>query len=375
MSRRTFGTIRQRASGRFQARYWLDGEQVSIPGTFESRKAASAALARRQTELERGVRVNPRSAKERFDSYASRVIDQRVLAPRTAELYRSLLERHLQPTFGAVPIGSIAPSSVRTWHTGLAKDHPTTAAKAYRLLNLVMRIALDDDVIGRNPCRIEGGGVEHAPERPTATLAEVEKMIEVMPEHLRALISLALWCQLRRGELLALRRRDLDLVHARVTIARAAQRLTGEQVSYKEPKSRASRRRVAIPPHILDDLGEHLARFVGSEHESPLFTSSTGGPISAEQLNRHWNRARLAAGRPDLHLHDLRHTGATLAAATGASTKDLMARLGHSSPRAALIYQHASEDRDRVVADALAQWREPAKVVPIRPTTRPPVGP
>jgi integrase len=70
-------------------------------------------------------------------------------------------------------------------------------------------------------------------------------------------------------------------------------------------------------------------------------------------------------GRPDLHLHDLRHTGNTLAAATGASTKELMARMGHANPRAALIYQHATRDRDAAIAAALSDLAKPAKVTGI----------
>ena len=66
-----------------------------------------------------------------------------------------------------------------------------------------------------------------------------------------------------------------------------------------------------------------------------------------------WGRATKAVGITGLRFHDLRHTGNTLAAATGASTKELMARFGQSSPRAALIYQHATRDRDREIADAL----------------------
>jgi integrase len=66
-----------------------------------------------------------------------------------------------------------------------------------------------------------------------------------------------------------------------------------------------------------------------------------------------WNAARTKAGAPELHFHDLRHVGGTLAAATGASVKELMARLGHSSTRAALIYQHATRDRDQSIAEAL----------------------
>lgn len=66
-----------------------------------------------------------------------------------------------------------------------------------------------------------------------------------------------------------------------------------------------------------------------------------------------WNVACARAGMPGLHFHDLRHVGGTLAAATGASLKELMARLGHSSTRAAMIYQHATKDRDLAIAQAL----------------------
>ena len=67
----------------------------------------------------------------------------------------------------------------------------------------------------------------------------------------------------------------------------------------------------------------------------------------------YWHKARESVGLPDLHFHDLRHTGGTLSAATGATLKELMARLGHSSVRAAMIYQHATRDRDQAIAKAL----------------------
>ena len=85
-------------------------------------------------------------------------------------------------------------------------------------------------------------------------------------------------------------------------------------------------------------------------------------------LYRVFYPAREAAGRPDLRFHDLRHTGATLAAATGATLAELMARLGHSTPGAAMRYQHASADRDRVIAEALSKLATD-NVTPIRRTT------
>ncbi len=78
-----------------------------------------------------------------------------------------------------------------------------------------------------------------------------------------------------------------------------------------------------------------------------------------------WERARRAVGRPDLRLHDVRHSGLTWAAASGASVAELMHRGGHASPAAALRYQHATADRDRAIADALAALAEPSEVTPM----------
>jgi len=80
--------------------------------------------------------------------------------------------------------------------------------------------------------------------------------------------------------------------------------------------------------------------------------------------------AREKVGRPDLHLHDLRHTGLTFAAATGATTAELMRRAGHSSAAAALRYQHATDDRDKVLADALADLAASADIVPLADISR-----
>ena len=86
-----------------------------------------------------------------------------------------------------------------------------------------------------------------------------------------------------------------------------------------------------------------------------VFPNSKGEPLRRGSFASVWQRARVRAGVPHLRFHDLRHTGNTLAAATGASTRELMSRMGHSSMRAALIYQHATTDRDAAIAAALSR--------------------
>ena len=88
-----------------------------------------------------------------------------------------------------------------------------------------------------------------------------------------------------------------------------------------------------------------------------MFVGPEGCKLRRSNFHRSvWSKARLAVGMADLHFHDLRHTGGTLSAATGATLKELMARLGHSSVRAAMIYQHASRDRDQAIAKALGSF-------------------
>jgi integrase len=112
----------------------------------------------------------------------------------------------------------------------------------------------------------------------------------------------------------------------------------------------------------MASITRHLDQFTGPDGNSLLFTMESGAPLTAATLQRAWAKARLAVGRQDLHLHDLRHTGLTLAAATGATTAELMHRAGHASASAALRYQHATQDRDRVLADALEALVSPVKL-------------
>jgi integrase len=106
-----------------------------------------------------------------------------------------------------------------------------------------------------------------------------------------------------------------------------------------------------IVPALLDHLGE----YVSPESDALVFTADNGKPIWRGNFNKlvDWKGAVESVGVPGLHFHDLRHTGNTLAARTGASLADLMARMGHDSSQAAMIYQHKSREADRAIAQAL----------------------
>jgi integrase len=281
--------------------------------------------------------------------YADQWLEARVgLAVRTIELYEWLLNRYIEPELGTISLASLTPAVIRAWNSGHAKEHPTTAAKAYRLLSSILRTAVSDEILTRNPCQVRGAAVERAPERPIATMAEVDALAKAMPGPLRIAVLLAAWCQLRRGEVRGLRRGDIDIARGILSVNETRTNTMSGRTIVKAPKTRAGKRLVAIPPNILHLLSDHLREFV-EDSEDALVIATTD-----RFLGLSWRRARVTANRPDLRFHDLRHSGLTWSAATGASLAELMRRAGHVSQAAALRYQHATDERDRILADALA---------------------
>jgi integrase len=106
---------------------------------------------------------------------------------------------------------------------------------------------------------------------------------------------------------------------------------------------------------------DHLARFAAPGPNGLVSIGPKGGRLRRSNVRETWERAREAVGMPELHFHDLRHTGNTMAAAQGASLRELMERMGHSSPRAALIYLHATRERDQKIAAGMGKAFAAAK--------------
>lgn len=365
MGRRGWGTVRKLSSGRYQARYADgSGNQVSAPSTFATKAEADRWLARARTEMDSGRWADPKAGKETVRVYAERWVETRLvrgrpLAPRTAELYRAQLKNHIVPALGATQLRQLETSAVRAWYgklSGPSGPGQVTAAKCYRLLRAICTTAVDDNLMARNPCSIRGAGQERSSERPMFTLAQVQALADAVEDRWRALILLAAWTGLRIGELSALRREHLDVTAGTVCVRSSVVDVIGRERSYGPPKSAAGRRTVAIPPHIIDDLEHHLVTYAQPGAQGLVFVGPRGGPIRRNNFSaRVWAPAAEAAGLPPgSHLHDLRGWGATVAARYGATTKELMHRLGHASPAMALRYQRAEQDRDAALAAAMS---------------------
>ncbi|WP_396906983.1 tyrosine-type recombinase/integrase [Mycolicibacterium phlei] len=365
--KRSFATIRKLPSGRFQVRYTVDGVRYTAPSTFAARIDAEAFIVAKRRDIDRQVwsaEDDEKPAPITFGAYSARWLAERQVAgrplkARTREHYQSLLDDHLLPAFGARQVAAIKPKDVRDWYSATLVDRPTLRSHAYSLLRTIMNSAVADEIIDANPCRITGAGrAKRVKKIRPASLDELATATNAMPERLRLMVTLASWCALRFGETIELRRKDVDLAEGVIRVRRAAVRTNGGQFAVTTPKSDAGVRDVAIPPHVLPQVEDHLVRFVDRSRDALLFPSEAGGHIQPSTLYRHWYKARAAAGREDLRWHDLRHSGAVLAAATGASLAELMARLGHSTPQAAMRYQHAAQGRDKKIAALLSKIAE-----------------
>jgi len=268
------GSIRALKSGRWQVRVFdrATGKHVSL-GTFPTKQDANAALNRAIADQSRGKWVSPERGRVTVAAYAGEWITCHPgLGPRTRERYAGLLTHHIAPHLGEAPMGDLTTATVRRWHAGLHEAaSPDTAAKAYRLLRAVCNTAVEDSVLALNPCQVKGAGVERPDERPTATVAEVHALAAAVAPRFRMLVLMAAWTGLRFGELGALIRSDLDLLHGTVSVTKNRQRLDDGTSVVVRPKSAAGRRVVSIPPPLLPQLAEHLERYVGATPEALVF--------------------------------------------------------------------------------------------------------
>ena len=246
----------------------------------------------------RGSYVDPRHGRATFESYAASWLELRPnLRPRTRELYEGQLRNHLLPTLGPVELAKLTPPVVRAWHAKLLNAGTISVTTAAKCYRLLKTIL--------------------------GTAVEDDK--------------------------------------ATVTVVASASELANGTRILGDPESYAGRRTVSIPAAIIPALVHHLEQFAEPGPDGVVFVGSKGGPLRRANFNTTWHALAREAQLEGLRFHDLRHTGNTLAAMTGASAKELMVRMGHSSARAALGYQHATEERERLIASRLSDMIDGAR--------------
>lgn len=379
--RETFGQLDKLPSGRYRARYTgPDGERHAAPATFDNLTDARAWLAARQTEIATGKWQPPSvvaaALAERshtLATYAETWLASRTnskgdhLRPRTVEEYRRLLrspdpakpEDKGGPLAELLPlvVGSITPARVREWRSAqLATGRKTQTSRAYGLLSAIMATAAHDGIADANPCTIKGGQTTHTGRKVVPpTDAELDAILARITPRYRALVVVAAVGGLRYGEAIALRAKDVTVERddagavaaVRLNVERGVVR-TAEGMVAGSTKSEAGVRRVGIFGADAEVVAEHVRGLIG---DALLFPAKDGVSYLAQSAFwKHWNPARTAAGRADMPFHALRHYAGTSYAQAGATPRETMARLGHSSLGAAMRYQHSGNRDDELAA-------------------------
>ena len=381
---RGWGHIRTLPSGRYQASY-KDPNAKEVrhyaPMTYTARADAEHWLTneRRSMELNRWVPPALRAAQAQIKSetvadYAKRWVAERKLTERTREGYASTLRLHIAPTtLGKTPIADVTPPMVRAWRSGLGTKYPTRNAHAYSLLHSIFETAvIQDELLTVNPCQIKGAMA--TPTQRQAVVLSVGELAAladaIKPDRMKALVLLKAWCGLRWGEVIELRRKDIDMDAG---VVRARRAVTHRKGCHIGPLKQGKPHTVVIPPHIRADVKHHLDVHVAKGEDALLFPPARGGCHLNDRVFRDYLDPALEAigqktDADGMRVHDLKHFAGTMASRVG-NLRETMARLGHTTVKAAMVYQNEVTGRDAEIAAALSELATTEAAQPTAATT------
>jgi integrase len=357
--------VQKRPDGRWRARY-RDTTGKEHSRHFKRKIDAQRWLDEVTASIVTGQYVDPNAGKILFRDYAEPWRAAQVHRPSSQAHVEGMLRRHAYPFFGARQIASILPSEIQAWVTRLSTGDaatkrrplaPATVGVIHGIVFQIFRAAVRDRKIMANPC--EGTrlpGVERRRVSPVST-AQVEKLREGLPDHLKALVLLTAGTGLRQGEVFGLTRDRLRLL-GRSPVVVVDRQLVQRRVTgpvFGPPKTKASYRTVPLPAVVVQALNDHIAAYDIAE-DALLFTMF-GKPIVRSTFGHVFRPAAQAAGltaETGTGMHALRHYYASLLIRYGESVKTVQVRLGHASASETLdTYSHLWPDAEDRTRDAI----------------------
>jgi integrase len=296
------------------------------------------------------------------------------LRPKTWAQYEQVSRMHIVPIIGRLKLKDVRPDHVQSLYTKKMEEgkSPTTVRIIHAVLHRAFVQAVKWGLLGRNPVDAVNKPKPRRVEMKVLSDDQVRSLLSMVEgTKYAALYHLAVTTGLRQGELLGLRWSDLDWVSRQLRVQRQLQRVTGQGLVFKEPKSSAGRRVVVLGSTTIDKLREHLILqreqrlFAGKrwQENDLIFPSTIGTPMGPRNLMRHFKSILNAAGLPDIRFHDLRHTAATLMLQQGIHPKVVQERLGHSAISLTLdTYSHVLPSMQEEAAKAMDELLTPIPV-------------
>lgn len=364
------GTITKRGENSWRITYDAgrtpEGRRIRRTETVRgSYKDAERRLTERVSERDQGIDVEPNrvTVAEYLDAW----LRNHAVSDQSKARYRQLMRRHILPTLGALRLRALKPLHLQACLTKAeANVSASTANDTFTLLNMALAQAVRWQLIARNPAlAVERPRIVEADVMRVLGPAEIERLLAAAEgTEFAPLIALAIATGIRRGEALALKWPSVDLAAGTITIAENARFQPGEGVVYGAPKTKKSRRTIALSAVTVAMLRDHRKQQVANQDKwrrewsndhHLVFTNEIGEPLPLGSFNSRFSKIVTAAGLTPLRFHDLRHTHGTLLAGAGINPKVISDRLGHSDVKFTLNrYVTPTEDHQRAAAEAFS---------------------
>jgi integrase len=287
-------------------------------------------------------------------------------APKTYQGYELVVRLHIVPVLGRKRLRTLGVPDIRDLLARLEEQGMSTRGiqQVHAVLRNALQSAMRDEIVLRNVAMLVQVKTPRYEVGRGLSVEQARTLLEATRgDRLHALYVLAVYLGLRRGELLGLRWRDVDLDQGTLQVRHTLQRVDGD-LQFLPPKTRTSRRTVPLPRPCLDALRAHrvaqdkerLAAGFRWIDEDMVFASRVGTPIEPDNLSRSWYRVRKVLGDPPPRFHDLRHTCVSLLLAEGAPPHVVQQIVGHSAIDVTMtIYAHASLDEKRKALSRLGE--------------------
>ena len=335
--------------------------------THGTRRQAEAELTRLMGEYDRGLAhpITQLKTADYLTDWLTNVVAHRN-QPRTVQSYRILVDRHIIPVLGNLPLEHITPRDIESVFSSMRKRGLTenTALHAFSVLRRALRDAERKGLVVQNVCRLVDPP-KRAPYKANAP--EIDAIVDILAEadstKYGPILHFMARTGVRRGEAVALHWKNIDLEVEVATIVESAIRVPGQQIMFRPTKSAAGRRGIALDLHTISILRQHRAaqnhsilRLGGAYQDQGLvFSGQLGGPMDLDDLSHQFTRIAARAGHSGITLHGLRHGHAAGLIKTGAHPRVVQERLGHSSAAFTLqVYGHLAKGLQEQAASAFA---------------------
>lgn len=363
--------IHQLSSGRWEVRY-RDPNGRPRRKVLDNKAQAKDLLASTRTDGRRGTWVAPELGRVTFGKWVDEWWSTTVhLRSATRTRYERDLRLHIRPRFERTALARITPRDVRAWLSEMqASGIPASSIRRrFSVFRKVMGDAVAMEMIVKTPCRGVTPPADTRLDITVLSASEVAELAAAMPTWCSTWVYFAAYTGLRWSEMIGLARRDVDLVHRRVTVRRQIVEVGSRFEGFGEPKTAAGRRTVDLPRFLCDMLEDQLAERAQPGLDGLVFVNTRGNPPHLSSFtSQAWRKARERVGRPDLRWHDLRHTAVALAIAQGAHPKAIQERMGHASIVVTLDrYGHLFPSLGVAVADGLDETYRAALTPPAPP--------